>query len=82
MLAKKYHPDLNPDESARVQFEKISLAYEELSDASKKQLYDNKHGFGAKRSREGGGFRDYHSHKRKRANSTIFSDDEQDSDPE
>jgi curved DNA-binding protein CbpA len=22
-LAKKYHPDVNPDESARVQFEKV-----------------------------------------------------------
>jgi DnaJ-class molecular chaperone len=40
-LAKKYHPDLNPDDSAKKQFEKISLAYETLSDSSKKQLYDN-----------------------------------------
>ena len=40
-LAKKYHPDLNPDESAKKQFELISLAYETLSDDQKKQLYDN-----------------------------------------
>lgn len=31
-LAKKYHPDLNPDESAKKQFERISLSYEILSD--------------------------------------------------
>ena len=35
-LAKKYHPDVNPDDSAKKQFEKISLAYETLSDDSKK----------------------------------------------
>ena len=35
-LAKKFHPDLNPNESARLQFEKISIAYETLSDESKK----------------------------------------------
>lgn len=40
-LAKKYHPDLNPDESARIQFEKIQISYETLSDESKKQIYDN-----------------------------------------
>ena len=40
-LAKKYHPDLNPDDSARIQFEKISLAYETLSDEQKKHVYDN-----------------------------------------
>ena len=81
-LAKKFHPDLNPNESARLQFEKISAAYETLSDESKKQIYDNTHGFGKRRSRDGGSFRDYHQHKNRRANSTIFSDDENDADAE
>ena len=31
-LAKKYHPDLNPDESARCKFENVQKAYEILSD--------------------------------------------------
>jgi len=31
-LAKKYHPDLNPDKSARAQFETVLKAYETLSD--------------------------------------------------
>ena len=39
-LAKKYHPDLNPAESARLKFEKIQSAYETLSDDGKKGLYD------------------------------------------
>ena len=40
-LAKKFHPDVNPDETAQIQFQKIAVAYETLSDESKKQLYDN-----------------------------------------
>lgn len=32
-LAKKYHPDLNPnDETARTKFEAVQKAYETLSD--------------------------------------------------
>ena len=31
-LAKKFHPDLNPDESARQKFEMVQKAYETLSD--------------------------------------------------
>ena len=31
-LAKKYHPDLNPDEKARAKFEIVQKAYETLSD--------------------------------------------------
>lgn len=71
---------MNPDESAKKQFELISLAYETLSDDQKKQLYDNQNGFGARSGNSS--FRDYHSHKKRRANSTIFSDDEQDSEEE
>jgi DnaJ-class molecular chaperone len=45
VLAKKYHPDLNPDTSARLQFEKVQKAYETLSDTHKRHEYDNKNGF-------------------------------------
>jgi DnaJ-class molecular chaperone len=45
LLAKKYHPDLNPDASARAQFEKVQKAYEILSDSVNRQEYDNKNGF-------------------------------------
>ena len=41
-LAKKYHPDLNPDnkEEAETKFKEASEAYEVLSNAEKKQQYD------------------------------------------
>ena len=40
-LAKKYHPDLNPnDEKAQEKFKEINEAYEVLSDAEKKKKYD------------------------------------------
>ncbi len=42
-LAKKYHPDLNPGDKAKVaeeKFKEASEAYEILSDAEKKQRYD------------------------------------------
>ena len=40
-LARKYHPDINPgDKSAEEKFKEISVAYEVLSDADKKKLYD------------------------------------------
>jgi len=35
-LAKKWHPDVNPSPDARSQFEKISKAYETLSEQSKR----------------------------------------------
>ena len=73
VLAKKYHPDLNPEASARAQFEKISKAYETLSDDVKRGAYDQQNGFD-----RGKAFKDFHSHKQKRKHSTIFSDDESD----
>ncbi|OUS13061.1 molecular chaperone DnaJ, partial [Rhodospirillales bacterium 47_12_T64] len=40
-LAKKYHPDLNPDNKAiEHKFKEVSQAYNILGDAKKKQQYD------------------------------------------
>ncbi len=40
-LARKYHPDLNPDDKAAQQkFKDIQLAYDVLNDAEKRKLYD------------------------------------------
>ncbi|MCL1853097.1 MAG: DnaJ domain-containing protein [Peptococcaceae bacterium] len=41
-LAKKYHPDQNPnDKTAEAKFKEISEAYQAVSDPSKRQKYDN-----------------------------------------
>ncbi|MCF6244077.1 MAG: DnaJ domain-containing protein [Sulfurovum sp.] len=39
-LARKYHPDINKDESAIEKFKEINAAYEVLSDTEKKSQYD------------------------------------------
>lgn len=40
-LAKKYHPDLNPEsKDARVKFHRVAAAYEVLGDATKRHEYD------------------------------------------
>src|SRR5208337_4201617 len=40
-LARKYHPDLNPgDKSAEDRFKNVQEAYDVLSDAKKRQMYD------------------------------------------
>ena len=40
-LAKKYHPDMNPDDKAAEQkFKEVTEAYNVLSDPEKKKLYD------------------------------------------
>jgi molecular chaperone DnaJ len=41
-LAKKYHPDKNPDDDeAEVKFKEVAEAYETLSDSNKKARYDS-----------------------------------------
>jgi len=39
-LARKYHPDVNKSKDAEEKFKEINAAYEVLSDAQKKQQYD------------------------------------------
>jgi curved DNA-binding protein len=39
-LARKYHPDVNKDPQAEVQFKEIGEAYEVLKDPDKRQKYD------------------------------------------
>src|SRR3984893_19083660 len=40
-LARKYHPDLNPgDKSSEEKFKQLQEAYDVLSDAKKRQIYD------------------------------------------
>ena len=63
-LAKKYHPDANPDnkKEAEAKFKEISEAYEVLSDKQKRQMYDQfghqgPSGFG--NGQPGGGYYSY-----------------------
>jgi len=53
-LAKKYHPDANPDnkEEAEAKFKEVNEAYEVLSDKQKRQMYDQ---FGFDGPQYGGG---------------------------
>ena len=40
-LARKYHPDLNPDDaSAKEKFQQVQRAYEVLNDSKKRSMYD------------------------------------------
>ncbi len=53
-LARKYHPDLNPgDKSSEDRFKKVQEAYDILSDAKKRQIYDQ-YGFYADNIPPGG----------------------------
>src|SRR5262249_57768875 len=39
-LARELHPDVNPDARTQERFKEITQAYEVLSDAEKRQMYD------------------------------------------
>jgi DnaJ-class molecular chaperone len=57
-LARKYHPDMNPDdESAKKRFQEVQQAYEVLNDPEKREMYDRYGGAfdSATAGRPGGG---------------------------
>jgi molecular chaperone DnaJ len=54
-LARKFHPDLNPgDKSAEDRFKRVQEAYDILSDAKKRQMFDQ-YGFYSENVRPGNG---------------------------
>jgi curved DNA-binding protein len=55
-LARKYHPDVNPDDkTAEAKFKEVSEAYEVLSDADKRKKYDQYGQYWQQASRAGAG---------------------------
>ncbi len=54
-LARKYHPDLNPDdESAKMKFQEVQSAFDVLGDEKKRKMYD-RYGAGFESMGRGGG---------------------------
>jgi DnaJ-class molecular chaperone len=52
-LARKYHPDLNPDDkTAKAKFQEVQRAFDVLNDPSKRELYDR---YGSSFESMGGG---------------------------
>src|SRR5437773_3029244 len=52
-LARKYHPDMNPDDAtAKKKFQEVQSAFEVLSDTDKRKRYDQ---FGSDFERTGAG---------------------------
>ncbi len=62
-LAKKYHPDANPDnkKEAEAKFKEVNEAYEVLSDKQKRQMYDQ-FGFDGPQAFNGGQGGGYYSY--------------------
>jgi DnaJ-class molecular chaperone len=62
-LARKYHPDVNPDKGAKEKFQQIQTAYETLNDPKKREMYDQYgsayESFGAGPGPGGGAWRTY-----------------------
>lgn len=54
-MAKKYHPDINKEPSAKDKFSEINNAYETLGDEKKRKLYDQT-GFTDEMGHQGGNF--------------------------
>jgi DnaJ-class molecular chaperone len=60
-LARKYHPDVNPDKSARAKFQEVQTAFDVLNDPKKREMYDRygsafeEMGAGGPRGPRGGG---------------------------
>ena len=73
-LARKYHPDLNPDDAkAKEKFQQVQNAFDVLSDAKKRELYD-RYGSAYESMGAGGGGRRPHSlgqRRRRRAECRI-----------
>ena len=51
-LARKYHPDLNPDEDAEARFKEVAEAWEVLKDDSRRAEYDELRRYGGRQEQQ------------------------------